>query len=176
MTGDRPAGSAAGSPADVSRRRATLDVIVQIAGQVGNVALGVVVTLLIVRGLGPGRFGEWSTILAVVGLLGYLVDLRLESVAVRHVAAQPEREADWIGALLTLSLAIAVPVTLGGAAVLAALSTDTNVDVRFNFTRQMMCEARARVAWANEFNPRDTLSFPYGMGLQFSETSDERQR
>jgi O-antigen/teichoic acid export membrane protein len=129
LTGARQAGSAAGSPADVSRRRATLDVLVQIAGQVGNVALGVVVTLLIVRGLGPARFGEWSTILAVVGLLGYLVDLRLESVAVRHVAAQPERESDWIGALLTLSLAIAVPVTLGGAAVLAALSNDTTMRV-----------------------------------------------
>jgi CheY-like chemotaxis protein len=63
-----------------------------------------------------------------------------------------------------------------GLRTLTALSTETLVDVRFNFTRQMMCETKARVAWANEFNPRDTLSFPYGMGLQFSETSDERQK
>ena len=62
-----------------------------------------------------------------------------------------------------------------GLRTLTALAAGTPVDIRFGLTRQLVCETSARVAWANEFNPRDTSSFPYGMGVQFSETSDQRQ-
>ncbi len=62
-----------------------------------------------------------------------------------------------------------------GLRTLTALAAGTPVDIRFGLTRALVCETSARVAWANEFNPRDTSSFPYGMGVQFSETSDQRQ-
>lgn len=96
--------------AKVSPRRAALDVSVQIVGQVMNLALGVVVTLLIVRTLGATRFGEWSTIFAVSQLVGYFASLGLAGVTVRFVAAEPAREADWVGGYATLTAALTLPV------------------------------------------------------------------
>jgi O-antigen/teichoic acid export membrane protein len=95
--------------ATVSARRAATDVIVQIVGYVLNLALGVVVTLVIVRRLGATRFGEWSTIFAVSQLAGYFANLGLSGVAVRFATAEPAREADWIGAYATLTAALTVP-------------------------------------------------------------------
>src|SRR3954468_12536206 len=95
----------------VSGRRATADIAGQLVGRVLNVALGVVVTVLLVRALGEDDFGKWSTILAVVQITGYLGALGLEQIAVRKAAEEPHREMEWIGGLLSLRLALAVPVT-----------------------------------------------------------------
>lgn len=101
--------SARAHAANVSPRRAAIDVVVQIVGQILNLALGVVVTLLIVRTLGATRFGEWSTIFAVSQLVSYFANLGLSGVAVRFAAAEPAREADWIGGYVTLSAALTLP-------------------------------------------------------------------
>jgi O-antigen/teichoic acid export membrane protein len=106
---DAVANSVQADAANVSPRRAAIDVIVQIVGQVLNLALGVVVTLLIVRTLGATRFGEWSTIFAVSQLVSYFANLGLSGVAVRFAATEPEREADWIGGYVTLSAALTLP-------------------------------------------------------------------
>ena len=95
--------------AKVSPRRAVLDVTVQIVGQVMNLALGVVVTLLIVRTLGATRFGEWSTIFAVTQLVGYFASLGLAGVTVRMIAAEPARESEWLGGYATLTAALTLP-------------------------------------------------------------------
>lgn len=108
--------------ARVTPRRAAIDVIVQIVGQVLNLALGVVVTLLIVRTLGTVRFGEWSTIFAVSQLVGYFANLGLSGVAVRFAAAEPAREADWIGGYVTLSAALTVPAMTAFAIVMQIIS------------------------------------------------------
>ena len=101
----------------VGRARAALDVAVQVAGRALNLIPGVVVTLLLTRALGDASFGQWSTALAVVQIGATIGDFGLEQVAVRKAAAEREREHEWIGALLSLRLAIAVPVTLGAALV-----------------------------------------------------------
>jgi O-antigen/teichoic acid export membrane protein len=108
--------------ATVSSRRAAIDVIVQLVGQVANLALGVVVTLLIVRSLGATRYGQWATIFAMSQLFGYFTTWGLGGVAVRHATAEPEREADWIGAYATLSAAITVPVALAYAVLMQVIS------------------------------------------------------
>jgi O-antigen/teichoic acid export membrane protein len=108
--------------ANVSPRRTAIDVIVQIVGQVLNLALGVVVTLLIVRTLGATRFGEWSTIFAVSQLVGYFANLGLGGVAVRFAAAEPAREADWIGGYVTLSAALTVPAMAAFVVVMQIIS------------------------------------------------------
>lgn len=102
----------------VGGRRATGDVFIQIAGQLFNLALGVVVTVLIVRLLGDEGYGRWSTAFAIIGIGGYFANFGFEQVAVKRAAADPEREAEWLGALVTLRFALAIPVTLLCAAVL----------------------------------------------------------
>jgi O-antigen/teichoic acid export membrane protein len=111
----------------VTGRRATADVLAQIVGRVLNLALGVVVTLVIVRSLGDERFGQWSTVFAVVTIAGYFASLGLEPTAVRRAAAERAREPDWIGALITLRLALAVPVALVAAGVILALAPDAEM-------------------------------------------------
>jgi O-antigen/teichoic acid export membrane protein len=108
--------------ATVSPRRAAIDVAVQIVGQVLNLALGVVVTLLIVRELGATRFGEWSTITAMSQLVGYFTTWGLGGVAVRYATAEPEREAEWIGAFATLTAAITVPIAIAYAVLMQVIS------------------------------------------------------
>jgi O-antigen/teichoic acid export membrane protein len=118
-------------PADapVSRGRAGRDIALQIVLRVGNIALGVGVTLLLVRGLGDEGFGRWSTLLAVIGLLSYFGDLGLDRVAVERAAAQPARAPSWLGALLSLRLALAIPATLVAVAICLWLSEDATMRI-----------------------------------------------
>jgi O-antigen/teichoic acid export membrane protein len=113
----------------VSGRRAMFDIAGQLAGRVLNVALGVVVTIVLVRALGDSAFGQWSTILAVVQITGYLGALGLEQIAVRKAAEEPEREHEWIGGLLSLRIALALPVTAISAVVLLLISDSRTMSV-----------------------------------------------
>ena len=112
----------ADSLGDVGAGRASRDILGQLVARGANIALGLVVTVLLVRTLDDRGFGQWSTILAVTSIAGLFGDLGLGQVAVRHVAADRERESEWIGALLTLRLALSAvsfAVSVGAIAVLA---------------------------------------------------------
>jgi O-antigen/teichoic acid export membrane protein len=108
--------------AAISARRATADVVVQIVARVLNVGLGLIVTALIARQLGATGFGQWSTIFALVQIAGYFADLKLQEVAIREIAAAPEREGEWLGALISLRVALGVPVALAAIVVLAIIA------------------------------------------------------
>ena len=95
-----------------TRSRATRDVVRQLFGRILNLGLGVVVTAVIARGLGDSGFGEWSSLLVVVQIAAYFADLGLEQVGVRKAAAEPEREAQWIGAAIALRAVVSLPATL----------------------------------------------------------------
>jgi O-antigen/teichoic acid export membrane protein len=97
----------------VGARRATADVLIQVVGRIGNLALGVAVTLLLVHALAPRGFGQWSTILAVTQIAANFGDLGLTQVTLVRAVAEPEREGAWLGALVSLRLALALPLTLG---------------------------------------------------------------
>ena len=110
---------------DVSARRATADVAIQLVARAVSLALGVLTTLLVVRTLGDDRFGQWSTILAVVDIVGYLSGLySLEQVAVERAAADRSQERRWLGAQLTLSLLTTGVATLVSCAVLTVVADD----------------------------------------------------
>lgn len=113
--------------AQVGVRRASKDIGLQLVGRVTNLALGVVVTVVLIRALGDKGFGQWSTIFAVSQIVGYFGDLGLQQIAVRKAAEDPEREEVWVGALLSLRLAISVPVLLLTAGALVVISNDANM-------------------------------------------------
>jgi O-antigen/teichoic acid export membrane protein len=96
----------------VSSSRAAADIALQIVAQVLNLVLGIIVFRLIARTLGPTRYGQWSTLLAIIDLVGIVGSLGLENVAVRFATAEPEREDVWIGAVTTLRAALTVPVVV----------------------------------------------------------------
>jgi O-antigen/teichoic acid export membrane protein len=117
------------APIQIGARRATADIAVQIAGRLANLALGVVVTLVIVRSLGENGFGEWSTIFAVSQIATNIGELGLTQIAISRAASDPEHEASWLGSLLSLRLALAVPLALacGLAIVLIAPTRDAEL-------------------------------------------------
>lgn len=111
----------------MEKRRAAADVAVQVVGRALNLVAGVVVTVVVTRTLGDSGFGQWATILAVLQIAGYVGDFGLEQVAVRRAAAEPEREREWLGGLLTMRLAIALPLTVVTAAVQLAIADSSEM-------------------------------------------------
>ena len=83
MPDDESRGPPAATP-----RHAVRDVAVQLVARAGNLVLGVVATAVVARALGGGGFGEWSTLLVVAQMAGYLADLGVEQVAVSRAAQQ----------------------------------------------------------------------------------------
>ncbi len=84
----------------------------QVVARVANLALGVLVTALLARELGSAGYGQWSTILAVLALVGYFASFGMESVAVREAAREPEHEHEWLGAVMLLRLYMLGPVVV----------------------------------------------------------------
>lgn len=93
-----------------SRRRAASDVVVQIVTRILNLLLGIVVTAVVVRTLGDAGYGQWSTILVSLELIGYFMAFGMQSVVIREAAADPARENEWIGAMMLMRLLMAGPV------------------------------------------------------------------
>jgi O-antigen/teichoic acid export membrane protein len=108
----------AGGAAEVTRQGALRDVTVQVVAKVLNLALGVVVTAIVVRTLGEAGYGQWTTILAVYSIVGYFATLGMDTVAVREAASRPEEATDWVSALVIVRLALSIPVMVAGFVVL----------------------------------------------------------
>jgi O-antigen/teichoic acid export membrane protein len=111
----------------VGNRRVAADVGIQLGGQIINIALGVVTTVVIVRALEATRYGEWATILAAIELIAMVGNLGLETVAIRLAAQEPEREGAWVGAATSLRTAISVPMLALFVGVLALIASDTEM-------------------------------------------------
>jgi len=93
-----------------TRQRAASDIAMQVVVRIGNLALGAVVTALVVRTLGTEGYGRWATLFAVTGLVAYFANFGMEGVALREAAREPESELDWIGSVIMLRLLVLVPV------------------------------------------------------------------
>lgn len=113
----------------VTRRRAATDILVQLVGQALNLLLGIFVTLVVVRTLGSTRFGEWSTILALLQIMAMFTNLGLQNIAIRLAAAEPESEHEWLGAAVTLSAAISVPVMILSVIAVEVIATSSQMRV-----------------------------------------------
>lgn len=111
----------------VSARRAIADVAAQMGGQVVNLALGIVTTVVIVRALGATRYGEWATVLALIELVALIGNFGIETVAVRFAAQQPEREGRWVGSATSFRLLVSVPVMIVFLALMPIIASDSEM-------------------------------------------------
>lgn len=107
----------------VTRQRAASDILMQVVVRVANLALGVVVTALLVRTLGTKGYGEWGTAFVVLGLIGYFANFGIEEIAIREAAREPENEFDWIGSVMLLRLMILAPVMVAALVAIVLLHT-----------------------------------------------------
>ncbi len=108
-------------PGQATRQRAANDIVLQIVIRVANLALGVVVTALVVRALGRSGYGQWSTIFIVLTLVGYFANFGMETVALREAARDPEHEHEWIGAVMMLRFIVLGPVIVCSVAAILVL-------------------------------------------------------
>lgn len=108
-------------PSQATRQRAAHDILLQVVIRIANLALGVVVTALVVRTLGRAGYGQWSTIFIVLTLIGYFANFGMDQVALREAARDPEREHEWIGAVMMLRMIVLGPVILASIAAIVVL-------------------------------------------------------
>jgi O-antigen/teichoic acid export membrane protein len=116
---------ATSAAASVTRAHAGRDVVAQMVLRGANLVLGLAVTLVLVRTLGSDGFGQWSTLLAVLGIVGYFGSMGLDRVAVERAATEPAEAPSWVGALATLRLALSIPVTFVSIAVCFWVADDS---------------------------------------------------
>jgi O-antigen/teichoic acid export membrane protein len=101
------------------------DVALQLAGRVASLALGVVVTVVLVRALGVRDTGVWTSLLAINSIAVIVADLGLAQIAVREASADPAQEPAWLGALVVLRGALAVPVALASVGAVLLVTEGT---------------------------------------------------
>jgi O-antigen/teichoic acid export membrane protein len=104
-----------------TKQRAARDIVMQVVVRIANLALGGVVTALIVRTLGTSGYGQWSTGFAAIGLVAYFANFGMEGVALREAAREPEQAHEWIGSVMLLRLLVLGPVMILSLVVIVAL-------------------------------------------------------
>ncbi len=93
-------GGRPGEATVASRSRVARAAVIQLGGRALNLAIGIAGIAILARALGTDGFGVWSTALAFVGIFGFLTNLGLAPVATQRMAAEPEAESEWLGALM----------------------------------------------------------------------------
>jgi O-antigen/teichoic acid export membrane protein len=106
---------------ETTQHRAARDIAMQIVVRILNLAVGGVVTALVVRTLGQTGYGEWSTSFVSLVLVGYFANFGMEGVALREAARDPEHEHEWIGAVMLMRLLMLAPIMLASVAVIVVL-------------------------------------------------------
>jgi O-antigen/teichoic acid export membrane protein len=110
-------GGRPGEASTATGRRVASQATLQLVVRTLNVGVGVVSIALLARSLGTSDFGVWVTALAYVGLFSWLTDFGFAQVGIQRMAAEPEREAEWLGALLamrTVGAVVALAICVGG--------------------------------------------------------------
>ena len=90
---------AAGEAGSAGGRRIASNMAIQMVARTITMAISIVTVSLTARTLAPTGYGVWSGVFSYVGLFGVLTDLGITTVAIQRMAAEPERESEWLGAL-----------------------------------------------------------------------------
>jgi O-antigen/teichoic acid export membrane protein len=116
-------GGQAGDAGEAGGRHIASNIGTQLVMRLISMPISVVTVSLAARTLDPDGFGVWTGVSAYVAIWGALTDLGLTTVAMQRMAAEPERESEWLGALAGMRLLLAA-----GAATLCAISIPLFLD------------------------------------------------
>jgi O-antigen/teichoic acid export membrane protein len=119
-------GGAAGEAGTARGRDIASNVGIQFLARVITMSLSVVTVALMARTLHPNGYGVWNGVGGYVGLFGILTDLGFTIAATQRMAAEPEREAEWLGALIGVRTAMSILVVMLCTASIPLLLTDTD--------------------------------------------------
>lgn len=105
-------GGAAGDAGRAGSGRIATNAALQLVARVLQVVSGLVTLPLLARTLGPDGFGVWVAALSYVGLFASFTELGLTNAATIKMSADPEHEAQWLAALSSLRMIVAVVLTV----------------------------------------------------------------
>ncbi|MBI3558865.1 flippase, partial [Candidatus Gottesmanbacteria bacterium] len=77
-------------------------------GKIATTSLGVIITILLTRYLGPAGFGSFTFILVFVAMFGSLADWGMTLITVREASKDPDSSSTIIGNILIIRLLLAV--------------------------------------------------------------------
>jgi O-antigen/teichoic acid export membrane protein len=119
-------GGAAGDASVAGGRRIASNVVIQLIARVLTTAIGVVTTALTARTLHPTGFGVLNGATSYVALFGTFTDLGFTTVAMQRMAAEPENEPQWLGALAGVRTVVSLLVFVVCAVSIPFLLTDAD--------------------------------------------------
>lgn len=96
------------------------------AGGLAVKGLNFLFNIYVVRQLGDGRYGQYTTVLAFAGLFAILAELGMSAYVSREIAQDRSKTQMWLGNLMALRLILAAlcVALITGAAVLAGYEPD----------------------------------------------------
>ena len=105
--------------------------LVQMGGKVATTALGVIITILLTRYLGPAGFGAFTFILVFVTMFGSLADWGMTLITVREASKNPTggNAAEIIGNILIIRLLLAVLAAAVAIVVINFFSADFSIKI-----------------------------------------------
>lgn len=80
----------------------------QMVGKVATTSVGVIVTILLTRYLGPAGFGAFTFVLVFVTMFGTVADWGMTLITIREASQNEEKASDIIGNTLVLRLILAI--------------------------------------------------------------------
>ena len=137
-------GGAAGDAGVARGRRMASNVGVQFVARGIAMVLGVVTVSLTARTLGATEYGVWNGVGSYVGLFGVLTDLGFATAATQRMAAEPEREAEWLAALVGVRVTMSVVVTRLCAASIPLVLTSSDDSHAVGYILARRCSRAAR--------------------------------
>jgi O-antigen/teichoic acid export membrane protein len=140
-------GGSAGDAGNAKGRDIASNVAVQMAARLTTMALSIITVSLTARTLSPTGYGVWNGAGSYVALFGILTDLGFTLAATQRMAANPEREAEWLGALVIVrtSISLVVMVICAISIPLLLTSADQTHAVAFILTATMITTGGAAV-------------------------------
>lgn len=125
-------GGQAGDAGRAGGRRIAGNAALQLAARVLQVASGLITLPLLARAMGADGFGVYTAGLAYVGLWTSFTEFGLTNAATIKMAADPEHEGAWLGALSSLRTVFALALTVVCVAGIPLfLAGDRDTDVRW---------------------------------------------
>jgi O-antigen/teichoic acid export membrane protein len=118
-------GGAAGDAGAARGRHIASNIVVQLAARAITITVSIVTVSLTARTLDPTGYGVWNGVSSYIALFTVLSDLGFTIAATQRMAAEPEREAEWLGALLGVRIGMSLVVMALCAISIPILLTDT---------------------------------------------------
>lgn len=88
-------------------KKIALNTLAQMGGKVATTGLGVIITILLTRYLGPAGFGAFTFILVFVAMFGSLADWGMTLITIREASKNPAGSSEIIGNILVIRLILA---------------------------------------------------------------------